>query len=131
MSLMKGLGRLMTNISSGKGIFSSRKEQTPVGSFAGRGVFLFILLHRVKGVVKYAICNRSCNGGTAMKRGEIWTLRDRQYASKARPVIVIQNDAYDNFDSVMGIYAEACLSRITDKKHAYRLEIYELGYGKI
>jgi len=28
-----------------------------------------------------------------MKRGEIWTLRDRQYASKARPVIVIQNDA--------------------------------------
>ena len=36
-----------------------------------------------------------------MKRGEIWTLRDRQYASKARPVIVIQNDAYDNFDSVI------------------------------
>ena len=36
-----------------------------------------------------------------MKRGEIWTLRDRQYASKARPVIVIQNDAYDNFDPVI------------------------------
>ena len=33
-----------------------------------------------------------------MKRGEIWTLRDRRYASKARPVIVIQNDAFDNFD---------------------------------
>ena len=36
-----------------------------------------------------------------MKRGEIWTLRDRQYASKARPVIVIQNDEFDNFDSVI------------------------------
>ena len=36
-----------------------------------------------------------------MKRGEIWTLRDRQYASKARPVIVIQNDAFDAFDSVI------------------------------
>ena len=36
-----------------------------------------------------------------MKRGEIWTLRDRQYASKARPVIVIQNDEFDSFDSVI------------------------------
>ena len=36
-----------------------------------------------------------------MKRGEIRTLRDRQYASKARPVIVIQNDEFDNFDSVI------------------------------
>ena len=36
-----------------------------------------------------------------MKRGEIWTLRDRQYASKARPVVVIQNDEFDNFDSVI------------------------------
>ena len=51
----------MTNISSGKGIFSSRKEQTPVGSFAGRGVFLFILLHRVKGVVKYELDNFLAN----------------------------------------------------------------------
>jgi len=36
-----------------------------------------------------------------MKRGEIWTLRDRQYASKARPVVIIQNDAFDIFDSVI------------------------------
>ena len=36
-----------------------------------------------------------------MKRGEIWTLRDRQYAQKARPVIVIQNDEFDSFDSVI------------------------------
>ena len=36
-----------------------------------------------------------------MKRGEIWTLWDRQYASKARPVIVIQNDEFDSFDSVI------------------------------
>lgn len=36
-----------------------------------------------------------------MKRGEIWTLQDKQYASKSRPVIVIQNDEFDNFDSVI------------------------------
>ena len=36
-----------------------------------------------------------------MKRGEIWTLRDRHYASKARPVVIIQNDAFDIFDSVI------------------------------
>ena len=28
-------------------------------------------------------------------------MRDRQYASKARPVVVIQNDAFDIFDSVI------------------------------
>ncbi len=27
-----------------------------------------------------------------MKRGEIWTLQDKNYASKARPVVVIQSD---------------------------------------
>ena len=36
-----------------------------------------------------------------MKRGEIWTLRDRQYASKARPVVIIQSDAHASFDSVI------------------------------
>ncbi|MBQ9252894.1 MAG: type II toxin-antitoxin system PemK/MazF family toxin [Clostridia bacterium] len=36
-----------------------------------------------------------------MKRGEIWTLRDRQYASKARPVVIIQNDDITGFDSVI------------------------------
>ncbi len=36
-----------------------------------------------------------------MKRGEIWSMRDRQYASKARPVVVIQNDEYNAFDSVI------------------------------
>lgn len=30
-----------------------------------------------------------------MKRGEIWTLRDNHYASKARPVVVIQNNVYN------------------------------------
>ena len=34
-----------------------------------------------------------------MKRGEIWTLQDRQYASKARPVVVVQSDKQDRFDS--------------------------------
>ena len=36
-----------------------------------------------------------------MKRGEVWTLRDDQYASKARPVIIVQNDEYSDFDSIM------------------------------
>jgi mRNA interferase MazF len=35
-----------------------------------------------------------------MKRGEVWTLQDRNYASKARPVVIIQTD--DNtFESVI------------------------------
>ena len=36
-----------------------------------------------------------------MKRGEIWTLQDKNYASKARPVVVIQSDEHDDFDSVI------------------------------
>ncbi len=36
-----------------------------------------------------------------MKRGEIWTLRDKNYASKSRPVVVIQDDAHNDFDSVI------------------------------
>ena len=36
-----------------------------------------------------------------MKRGEIWTLQDKHYASKARPVVVIQSDKHDSFDSVI------------------------------
>ena len=36
-----------------------------------------------------------------MKRGEIWTLRDRHYASKARPVIIVQRDDHNSFDSVI------------------------------
>ena len=36
-----------------------------------------------------------------MKRGEIWSLRDNHYASKARPVVIIQSDDYNVFDSVV------------------------------
>lgn len=36
-----------------------------------------------------------------MRRGEIWTLRDRQYASKARPVVIIQSEKHMSFDSVV------------------------------
>ena len=36
-----------------------------------------------------------------MKRGEIWTLQDHAYASKARPVIVIQSEEITSFDSVI------------------------------
>ena len=30
-----------------------------------------------------------------MRRGEIWTLRDDRFASKARPVVVVQSDEVD------------------------------------
>lgn len=36
-----------------------------------------------------------------MKRGEIWSLRDSSYASKARPVVVVQSDDLASFDSVI------------------------------
>ena len=36
-----------------------------------------------------------------MKRGEMWTLRDDGYASKARPVVIIQSDDVNNFDSII------------------------------
>lgn len=36
-----------------------------------------------------------------MKRGEVWSLRDKQYASKARPVVIVQSDDYSTFDSVI------------------------------
>jgi mRNA interferase MazF len=36
-----------------------------------------------------------------MKRGEIWTLRDEEYASKARPVIIVQSDTDEFFNSVI------------------------------
>ena len=30
-------------------------------------------------------------------RGEIWTLRDDRYASKARPVVIVQGDEVRGF----------------------------------
>ena len=36
-----------------------------------------------------------------MKRGEIWTLQDEGYASKARPVVIVQSDLVDGSDSVI------------------------------
>ncbi|MCR5388822.1 MAG: type II toxin-antitoxin system PemK/MazF family toxin [Lachnospiraceae bacterium] len=36
-----------------------------------------------------------------MRRGEIWTLQDKNYASKARPVVIIQDDSRNSFDSVI------------------------------
>ena len=36
-----------------------------------------------------------------MKRGEIWTLQDKSYASKARPVVIVQSDIEDKFDSII------------------------------
>lgn len=34
-------------------------------------------------------------------RGEIWTMRDDLYASKARPVVIVQSDEVRGFESVV------------------------------
>lgn len=47
-----------------------------------------------------------------MHRGEIWTLRDNRYASKARPVIVIQDESVATFDSIV-----LCLLTTFDSKN--------------
>lgn len=36
-----------------------------------------------------------------MLRGEVWTLHDEDYASKPRPVVVMQSKIGDAFDSVV------------------------------
>ena len=36
-----------------------------------------------------------------MKRGELWTLQDKNYASKARPVVIVQADNENSFDSII------------------------------
>ena len=36
-----------------------------------------------------------------MRRGEVWTLRDGGYASKARPVVGVQDESVAEFDSVI------------------------------
>jgi mRNA interferase MazF len=36
-----------------------------------------------------------------MQRSELWVLRDDGYASKARPVVIIQSNLVDTFDSVI------------------------------
>jgi mRNA interferase MazF len=36
-----------------------------------------------------------------VKRGEVWTLLDTGYASKPRPVVIVQGQQGDRFDSVI------------------------------
>jgi mRNA interferase MazF len=36
-----------------------------------------------------------------MKRGELWTLRDDNYASKARPIVIVQSEPGITFNSVI------------------------------
>jgi mRNA interferase MazF len=36
-----------------------------------------------------------------MNRGEVWTLRDEGYASKARPVVIVQEETEHEFNSVI------------------------------
>lgn len=52
-----------------------------------------------------------------MNRGEIWTLRDDRYASKARPVVVVQGDL-DQFDSVV-----LCLLTSFEKQASERVQV--------
>jgi mRNA interferase MazF len=47
-----------------------------------------------------------------MKRGEIWTLRDDGYASKARPVVIVQSDSIIGFDSII-----LCLFTTYESEH--------------
>ncbi len=47
-----------------------------------------------------------------MRRGEVWTLRDDSYASKVRPVIVIQDEGVAAFDSII-----LCLLTTFDSEH--------------
>ena len=35
-----------------------------------------------------------------MRRGEIWTVAGNRYASKPRPAVIIQEDAFDRTDSL-------------------------------
>jgi mRNA interferase MazF len=39
--------------------------------------------------------------GHCVKRGEVWTLKDGNYASKARPVVIVQADIANDFGSVI------------------------------
>lgn len=39
-----------------------------------------------------------------MERGEIWVLRDEGYASKPRPVVVIQSDEITQFHQWFYVY---------------------------
>jgi mRNA interferase MazF len=50
-----------------------------------------------------------------MKRGEIWTLRDEGYAGKARPVVIVQADPGDFFNSVI-----LCLFTTFESSHGER-----------
>lgn len=45
-----------------------------------------------------------------MMRGEIWSMRDDLYASKARPVVIIQSDEVSGFDSVVLCLLTTCES---------------------
>jgi mRNA interferase MazF len=36
-----------------------------------------------------------------MQRGEFWILQDNSYASKIRPVVIVQADSENTFDSVI------------------------------
>jgi len=36
-----------------------------------------------------------------MERGELWTLKDMNFAAKARPVVIVQANSESNFDSVI------------------------------
>ena len=67
-----------------------------------------------------------------MKRGEIWTLRDEGYASKARPVVIVQSDSVNSFDSIIlclftTFESEQIATRVripTDSKNGLKKDSY-------
>jgi len=54
-----------------------------------------------------------------MKRGEIWTLQDDGYASKARPVVIVQSDLVNESDSVI----LALFTSVDSKNSSSRIQI--------
>ena len=61
-----------------------------------------------------------------MKRGEIWTLQDKNYASKARPVVIIQDDAVSEQETMT---AEKCLLYVAMTRA--QKGAYVSGYGQM
>ena len=64
-----------------------------------------------------------------MKRGEIWVLRDDGYASKPRPVVVIQSDEITQFQSVV-LCLLTSLSQPTCQRACKLNHQLKMGYRK-
>jgi len=50
-----------------------------------------------------------------MRRGEVWTLQDDRYASKARPVVIVQADGVEFNSTVICLFTTFDSSGITTR----------------